>query len=104
MKEAHCSRYQKNIRAEFVETSVTGVPPVQSFDSSLADWCFTKKPCLSGLAGQLDSRREVERWTGGTPVPLRLGGERGCPQFLSAPTVRIERSPGFTGKVPAEKD
>src|SRR5262249_61234556 len=34
---------------------------------------FTKRPCLLASAEQMYSRREAERWTGGTPVPLARG-------------------------------
>ena len=36
---------------------------------------FTKRPCLLAVAEPMYSRREAERWTGGTPVPLGLEAE-----------------------------
>src|SRR5215813_4532580 len=36
---------------------------------------FTKRPCLLAVAEQMYARREAERWTGGTPIPLGLGAE-----------------------------
>src|SRR5262249_48959987 len=56
--------------------SGTGVPPVQSLDSSTDTPALQQKALPVAVAEQLYSRREADRWTGGDAHPTRIRSGR----------------------------